>query len=91
MNATGYPSIMDCTHSLQKPNQSAGVAGGDPAMIETIALSAIAAGARGLFIEIHPDPANALSDGANMLHLSQFRALSAKAAQLYTFMHRHDQ
>ena len=89
MNATGYPTIMDCTHSLQKPNQSIGVAGGDPDMIETIALSAITAGAKGLFIETHPDPQNALSDGANMLNLAHFRALANKAKQLYDFVN-HD-
>ena len=89
MNATGYPTIMDCTHSLQKPNQSAGVAGGDPAMIETIALSAIAAGVKGLFIETNPDPANALSDGANMLNLSNFRSVITKASNLFAFMNQN--
>jgi 2-dehydro-3-deoxyphosphooctonate aldolase (KDO 8-P synthase) len=63
------PVVMDCTHSLQKPNQSTGITGGNPLMIGTIAKAAIAAGADGLFIETHPNPAVAKSDGANMLPL----------------------
>jgi 2-dehydro-3-deoxyphosphooctonate aldolase (KDO 8-P synthase) len=69
MQAHGVPVIMDVTHSLQQPNQTSGVTGGNPQMISTIAKAAIAAGADGLFIETHPDPAKALSDGANMLKL----------------------
>jgi 2-dehydro-3-deoxyphosphooctonate aldolase (KDO 8-P synthase) len=65
------PVIMDCTHSLQQPNQSSGVTGGDPGMILTIAKCAIAAGADGLFIETHPNPSKALSDGQNMLQLDR--------------------
>ena len=63
------PTIMDCTHSLQQPNQSSGVTGGRPELIETIARAAIAVGADGLFIETHPNPSVAKSDGANMLRL----------------------
>lgn len=63
------PVVMDCTHSLQQPNQASGVTGGNPQMISTIAKAAIAAGADGLFIETHPDPSKAKSDGANMLKL----------------------
>jgi 2-dehydro-3-deoxyphosphooctonate aldolase (KDO 8-P synthase) len=69
MQAAGTPVIMDCTHSLQQPNQTNGVTGGNPQLIGTIAKAAIAAGADGLFIETHPDPACAKSDGANMLRL----------------------
>lgn len=69
MKSHGVPVVMDCTHSLQQPNQSTGVTGGNPHMIGTIAKAAIAAGADGLFIETHPDPSKALSDGANMLHI----------------------
>lgn len=69
MQGFGVPVVMDCTHSLQQPNQSSGVTGGKPELISTIAKAAIAVGADGLFIETHPDPANAKSDGANMLHL----------------------
>jgi 2-dehydro-3-deoxyphosphooctonate aldolase (KDO 8-P synthase) len=69
MQAHGVPVIMDVTHSLQQPNQTSGITGGNPQLIGTIAKAAIAAGADGLFIETHPDPSKALSDGANMLRL----------------------
>jgi 2-dehydro-3-deoxyphosphooctonate aldolase (KDO 8-P synthase) len=69
------PTIMDCTHSLQQPNQSSGVTGGKPELIETIAKAAIAVGVDGLFIETHPNPAVAKSDGANMLRLDLLEAL----------------
>ena len=69
MKAHGTPVIMDCTHSLQQPNQSSGVTGGNPELISTIAKAAIATGADGLFIETHPEPSKAKSDGANMLRL----------------------
>ncbi|MEJ2900830.1 3-deoxy-8-phosphooctulonate synthase [Pedobacter panaciterrae] len=78
MQSFGVPVVMDCTHSLQQPNQSSGVTGGKPALIETIAKAAIAVGADGLFIETHPDPANAKSDGANMLHLDLLEDLLVK-------------
>ena len=63
------PVVLDCTHSLQQPNQTAGVTGGRPELIETIARCGIAAGADGLFLETHPTPQTAKSDGANMLRL----------------------
>jgi 2-dehydro-3-deoxyphosphooctonate aldolase (KDO 8-P synthase) len=69
MQAQGTPVVMDCTHSLQQPNQTSGVTGGNPQMIGTIAKAAIASGADGLFIETHPNPSIAKSDGANMLKL----------------------
>src|SRR5438034_5197628 len=69
MQAHNVPVIMDCTHALQQPNQTSGITGGNPQMIGTIAKAAIAAGADGIFIETHPNPAIAKSDGANMLHL----------------------
>ena len=69
------PVIMDVTHSLQQPNQQTGVTGGRPDMIETIARAAIVNNADGLFIETHFDPSNALSDGANMLHLDLLEGL----------------
>lgn len=75
MQDNHVPVIMDCTHSLQQPNQSGGVTGGNPQMIGTIAKAAIAAGADGLFIETHPNPSVAKSDGANMLHLSKLEVL----------------
>jgi len=71
------PVVLDVTHSLQQPNQSSGVTGGRPDMIETIARAGIATGADGIFIETHFDPANAKSDGANMLHLDHLEKLLA--------------
>jgi 2-dehydro-3-deoxyphosphooctonate aldolase (KDO 8-P synthase) len=82
MKALGAPVIMDCTHALQKPNQSTGVTGGDPQFIETIARAALAVGADGLFIETHPDPKNALSDGANMLKLDLLDDLLSRLSQI---------
>lgn len=78
MRSFNVPVVMDCTHSLQQPNQSSGVTGGKPALIETIAKAAIAVGADGLFMETHPDPANAKSDGANMLPLDRLEQLLSK-------------
>ena len=78
MKTFGVPVVMDCTHSLQQPNQESGVTGGKPELIETIAKAAIAVGADGLFIETHPDPKNAKSDGANMLHLDHLEDLMNK-------------
>lgn len=72
------PTIMDCTHSLQQPNQSSGVTGGKPELIETIAKAAVAVGVDGLFIETHPNPAVAKSDGANMLRLELLEELLVK-------------
>ena len=82
MRQFGVPVVMDVTHSLQRPNQSSGVTGGQPALIETIAKAAIAVGADGLFIETHPTPATALSDGANMLPLDQLEALLVKLTRV---------
>lgn len=82
MRSFGVPTIMDCTHSLQQPNQTSGVTGGKPMLIETIAKAAIAVGADGLFIETHPDPSNAKSDGANMLQLDQLEPLLVKLIRL---------
>lgn len=82
MKSFNVPTVMDCTHSLQQPNQSSGVTGGKPELIETIAKAAIAVGADGLFIETHPDPANAKSDGANMLHLDLLEDLLVKLQRI---------
>jgi len=70
------PTIMDLTHSLQQPNQSSGVTGGRPELIAHMARTAVAAGADGVFIETHPDPSQAKSDGANMLALDRFASLA---------------
>ena len=75
MKAHQVPVVMDCTHALQQPNQTSGVTGGNPQLIGTIAKAAIATGADGLFIETHPEPSKALSDGANMLRLDLIEAL----------------
>ena len=75
MQEHGTPVVMDCTHSLQQPNQTSGVTGGNPQLISTIAKAAIATGANGLFIETHPNPAIAKSDGANMLRLDLLQGL----------------
>jgi 2-dehydro-3-deoxyphosphooctonate aldolase (KDO 8-P synthase) len=82
MQSFGVPVVMDCTHSLQQPNQTSGVTGGKPALIETIAKAAIAVGADGLFIETHPEPEHAKSDGANMLHLTLLESLLIKLVRI---------
>jgi len=78
MQQSDVPVVMDCTHSLQQPNQVSGVTGGNPQLIGTIAKAAIAAGVDGLFIETHPDPSCAKSDGANMLRLELLEELLVK-------------
>ena len=82
MQAFGFPVVMDVTHSLQQPNQTSGVTGGMPALIETIAKAAIAVGADGLFIETHPEPAVAKSDGANMLRLDLLEGLLTRLVRI---------
>ena len=82
MKEINVPVIMDCTHALQQPNQTGGVTGGNPELIETIAKAAIATGADGLFIETHPNPALAKSDGANMLKLDLLENLLEKLVRI---------
>jgi 2-dehydro-3-deoxyphosphooctonate aldolase (KDO 8-P synthase) len=82
MQKTGVPVVMDITHSLQQPNQEEGVSGGNPEMIETIGKAAVSVGADGIFIETHPNPAVAKSDGANMLKLSGMDNLINKLVAL---------
>ncbi len=82
MRSTGFPTVMDVTHSLQRPNQSSGVTGGKPALIETIARAAIAVGADGLFIETHPEPQIARSDAANMLELDLLEPMLERLVRL---------
>ncbi|MCO6499714.1 MAG: 3-deoxy-8-phosphooctulonate synthase [Vicingus serpentipes] len=76
------PTVLDITHSLQQPNQTSGVTGGKPELIETIAKAGIAVGVDGIFIETHPDPANAKSDGANMLRLDLLEDLLVKLVKI---------
>ena len=75
MQSFGYPVVLDVTHSLQQPNQESGITGGKPELITAMAKAGIAVGADGLFLETHPDPNNAKSDGANMLNLNKMEAL----------------
>jgi 2-dehydro-3-deoxyphosphooctonate aldolase (KDO 8-P synthase) len=82
MQGFGVPVILDCTHSLQQPNQPSGVTGGRPSLIATVARAGIAAGVDGLFIETHPDPAAAKSDGANMLPLDQLPYLLERLVRI---------
>ncbi|MEI7725667.1 MAG: 3-deoxy-8-phosphooctulonate synthase [Bacteroidota bacterium] len=82
MQANGVPVIVDITHSLQQPNQASGITGGRPDLIETIAKAAIAVGADGIFLETHPDPGNAKSDGANMLQIDYLEDLLEKLIKI---------
>jgi len=82
MQSFGFPVILDITHSLQQPNQAGGVSGGKPELIETIARAGVAVGADGLFIETHPDPAIAKSDGANMLNLNLLEGLLERLVEI---------
>ena len=82
MKEFGVPVILDITHSLQQPNQISGVTGGKPEMIETIAKAGIASGVDGLFLETHPKPANAKSDGENMLQLDKLEGLLTKLVRI---------
>ena len=82
MRQLGYPVVLDVTHSLQQPNQTSGVTGGLPQMIEAMAKAGVAVGADGLFMETHPNPAVAKSDGANMLRLDLLEDLLKKLVRL---------
>ncbi len=82
MQQFGVPVVLDITHSLQQPNQTNGITGGKPAMIETIAKAAIAAGVDGIFLETHPNPKDSKSDGANMLALNQLEQLLIKLIKI---------
>jgi 2-dehydro-3-deoxyphosphooctonate aldolase (KDO 8-P synthase) len=83
MQKTGYPVILDITHSLQQPNQSEGISGGLPEMIETMGRAGIAAGVNGIFLETHPEPSKAKSDGANMLVLDSLETLLVKLVKIH--------
>ena len=82
MKSFGVPVVLDVTHSLQKPNQNNGVTGGKPEMINTIAKAGIAAGVDGIFLETHPNPSNAKSDGENMLQLNKLEDLLVKLVKI---------
>lgn len=82
LKKNGCPVVFDATHSLQQPNQPKGVTGGRPDLIETMAKAAVAVGFDGLFMETHPEPAKALSDGANMLPLDQLHDLLVRLLRI---------
>ena len=86
MKSFGKPVVLDITHSLQQPNQLSGITGGKPELIETIAKAGIVSGVDGIFLETHPDPANAKSDGANMLHLNKVENLMYKLSRIREVM-----
>ena len=83
------PTFMDLTHSLQQPNQARGVTGGRPQLIGSLSRAAVAAGVDGVFIETHPEPSQAMSDGANMLPLDQLEGLLTTLASLHEWRHIH--
>jgi 2-dehydro-3-deoxyphosphooctonate aldolase (KDO 8-P synthase) len=82
MQSFGHPVVLDVTHSLQQPNQTSGVTGGMPALIETVAKAGVAVGVDGLFMETHEDPTVAKSDGANMLKLDLLEGLLEKLVRI---------
>lgn len=86
MKRTGMPVVMDVTHSVQRPSASGGISGGDPEFIPIIASSGVVSGADGVFMEVHPDPANALSDGTNSLDLKNLKPLLIKLKSLYNIL-----
>jgi 2-dehydro-3-deoxyphosphooctonate aldolase (KDO 8-P synthase) len=88
MQRTGFPVILDITHSLQQPNQSEGVTGGRPELIETMARAGVAVGVDGLFIETHHNPAQAKSDGANMLRLDLLEGLLERLVMLRSVVNK---
>lgn len=83
MKAPGYPVIMDVTHSVQRPSAASGVSGGNPEFIPIMASSGVVSGADGVFMEVHPDPDNALSDGSNSLDIKKLKPLLIKLKKLY--------
>lgn len=82
MKKNNLPVVLDITHSLQQPNQESGISGGQPELIETIGKAGVAVGVDGIFLETHPDPVNAKSDGANMLHLDKLEELLKKLVKI---------
>lgn len=87
MKKWGYPVVMDATHSVQKPGGAGNVTGGNRNNVEPLAKAAIAAGADALFFEVHPDPDNALSDGANMVRLDEFEDILKRVIKVYDAVH----
>jgi 2-dehydro-3-deoxyphosphooctonate aldolase (KDO 8-P synthase) len=83
MQRSGAPVILDVTHSVQKPSAAGGVSGGEPEFIPVLACAGVAAGTDGVFMEVHPDPSTALSDGSNALHIKNLKPLLIKLKKLY--------
>ncbi|RPI70411.1 MAG: 3-deoxy-8-phosphooctulonate synthase, partial [Desulfobacteraceae bacterium] len=83
MKETGCPVVIDVTHSVQRPSASGGVSGGNPEFIPVIAASGVVSGADGVFMEVHPDPQHALSDGSNSLNIKKLKPLLIKLKKLY--------
>lgn len=88
MQSLGYPVVVDITHALQRPNQESGVTAGTPEFIETLGRAALATGANGIFLETHPNPSQAKSDGANMLALDKLEPLLDRLAALANLVSR---
>jgi 2-dehydro-3-deoxyphosphooctonate aldolase (KDO 8-P synthase) len=86
MKEFGFPVIFDATHSVQQPNKSEGISGGKPEFIDTLAKCAIISGADGIFLETHPNPKKALSDGANMLALDEVKSLLEKLVKIKSYL-----
>jgi len=89
MQKMNVPVVLDVTHSLQQPNQASGVTGGKPDLIETVAKAGIAVGVDGIFIETHPNPQEAKSDGANMLKLDLLEALLERLVEIRRIVNRY--
>jgi 2-dehydro-3-deoxyphosphooctonate aldolase (KDO 8-P synthase) len=88
MQKNNVPVIVDITHSLQQPNQMSGISGGNPKMIEVLGRAAIAAGADGVFIETHPDPGKAKSDGESMLRLAEIERILLQLVEIKEAVNR---
>ena len=83
MKQTGLPVVLDVTHSLQRPTAAGGVSGGEPGYAPVIASAGVVSGANGIFMEVHPDPPNALSDGSNSLDIKNLKTLLIRLKKLY--------
>lgn len=83
MKKNGLPVILDVTHSVQRPTAAGGVTGGDPEYVPILAASGVVSGADGIFMEVHPNPTQALSDGSNSLHIKNLKTLLIRLKKLY--------
>jgi 2-dehydro-3-deoxyphosphooctonate aldolase (KDO 8-P synthase) len=83
MKQNGFPVILDVTHSVQRPSAADGITGGNPEFVPILAASGVVSGADGIFMEVHPNPAAALSDGSNSLHIKNLKTLLIRLKKLY--------